>query len=264
MNLNTITPVVLTCDEEINLPRTLAALSWATRIVVCDSFSKDQTPFIARSHPKVHFFQRAFDTHSCQWNAAVERVETEWVLSLDADYLVTERLIKEIHQLENHDEVNGFRIPFRFAVEGVILNAHLLPPRCALFRKARSRYIQDGHTQLLVVEGVTAELTQPLIHDDRKPFRRWWSAQGKYARLEADKLTQTPWSVLSLQDRVRALAVIAPLAVLFFCLVIKRLALEGKAGWIYSAGRVLAEARLSWELLHRRFSSSSQERNHQT
>ena len=79
--LDEVTPVLLTFNEEINLQRTLEKLSWANDIVIVDSMSTDDTPRIARNHPKVRFFQRAFDNHSAQWNYAAQEtsIRTEWI-----------------------------------------------------------------------------------------------------------------------------------------------------------------------------------------
>ena len=60
--LEHITPVVLTYNEEENVGRTLRRLSWASDIVVLDSFSSDNTVAIARNCPQVRVFQRTFDT----------------------------------------------------------------------------------------------------------------------------------------------------------------------------------------------------------
>ena len=60
--LSSITPLVLTYNEQANLSRTLERLNWAKEVVVLDSFSKDKTCEIARSHSNVRLIQRVFDT----------------------------------------------------------------------------------------------------------------------------------------------------------------------------------------------------------
>src|SRR6267142_5887896 len=82
-----ITPVILTHNEDQNIRSTLASLAWAPRIVLVDSGSNDQTEEIARSFDNVDWFVRTFDNHRAQWRYAIHdtRIETEYVLALDAD-----------------------------------------------------------------------------------------------------------------------------------------------------------------------------------
>ena len=91
-----ITPLVLTFNEAPNIDRTLARLQWARRVVVVDSFSTDETLAICGRYPNVDLKQRRFDNHTDQWNWGLDQITTEWVLSLDADYVLTEALIDEL------------------------------------------------------------------------------------------------------------------------------------------------------------------------
>ncbi len=249
--LNTITPVILTYNEAPNIDRTLKQLIWAKRIIVIDSGSTDATLDILRRYPQVEVFQRSFDTHANQWNYGLQQVQTEWILSLDADYQLSAELIDEIAQLSVDSPTNAYYIHFKYCVFGQPLQATLLPPRAALFRRDRAIYIDDGHTQLLQVDGTTAHLAASIYHDDRKPLSRWLWAQDRYARLEAQKLLTTPREKLSLGDRVRQYKVMAPFVVLFYCLIVHRGILDGRAGWYYAFQRLLAEILLSLHLLSR-------------
>jgi glycosyltransferase involved in cell wall biosynthesis len=244
MNHAEITPVVLTFNEQDNIARCLASLHWAERIVVLDSGSSDDTEWICRSNPRVDFHKRAFDRHADQWNAALAHVESPWVLSLDADYIVTDDWVKEANAMPFEKADSGFRIPLAYCVLGQRLRASLLPPRICLFRKDRGHYVQDGHTQDLVLEGTCGTFCAPILHDDHKPFSRWWRNQQKYAALEAEKLEGISWRKLSPQDRLRKLTPLAPLAVAVFCLLGKGLLFEVPHGWIYTSQRVLAEVLL--------------------
>ncbi len=89
---------MLTFDEAPNLRRTLDQLTWARDILVVDSFSTDETVAIARSFPQVRLVQRRFDTFAGQCNFGLEQIESEWVLSLDADYVLTDELVEELQE----------------------------------------------------------------------------------------------------------------------------------------------------------------------
>lgn len=254
MKLSDITPVILTYNEEANIGRTLEALRWAPVIVVVDSGSRDGTCELCRSHHSVQWVERAFDSHANQWNFAVSLAPTDWVLSLDADYLITDLLREEFAELDVTDSITAYAVPFRFAVNGKILRAHILPPRLALFNRKNAQYLQDGHTQRLYVQsGKIGDLKNPIIHDDRKSFARWWSSQIRYAALEVEKLTTTAWSDLTIQDRLRRCILPAPPLVFVYTLFIKLLILDGPAGWWYCLQRTLAETLLSSMLARKLF-----------
>ena len=249
MNLTDITPVILTYNEAPNIGRTLNQLGWASRVVVVDSYSTDNTLEILAAYPQVEVFQRRFDTHAQQWNFGLEQTCTDWILSLDADYRLSQDLIVELTSLQPKPAVNGYAIPFKYCVNGRPLSGTILPPRVALFRRTRASYIDDGHTQLLSVSGSTQSLQHPIYHDDRKSLGRWLWAQDRYATLEAQKLLTQPSGQLSLADRIRHHKIVAPFAVLVYCLLLRGGLFDGPAGWYYAWQRMLAEILLSIRLL---------------
>jgi len=247
--LTITTPVILTYNEAPNIDRTLQKLTWAKRIVVVDSGSTDETLAILHRYPQVEIFQRSFDTHANQWNYGLQQVQTEWILSLDADYQVSNELVTEIANLPIDSTTDAYYAPFKYCVFGQPLRATLLPPRAVLFQRDRATYFDDGHTQQLKVDGITGELSAYIYHDDRKPLQRWLWAQDRYAILEAQKLLATPDGKLSLVDRLRRQKIIAPFIILFYCLILHRGILDGRAGWYYAFQRALAELLLSLHLL---------------
>ncbi len=244
-----VTPLILTFNEASNIDRTIQHLKWAKEIVVIDSYSTDRTLEILQSYPQVQLFQRSFDTHATQWNYGLKQVKSEWVLSLDADYVVTDELFNEIKQLPIDLKLDSYLINFKYCVFGKPLRGTLLPPRAALFRKNQAIYIDDGHTQLLRVDGNIGMLSSYIHHDDRKSLSRWLWAQDRYMIIEAKKLLETPTSELSFGDRIRKQKIIAPFLILFYCLILKQGILDGWAGWYYAFERMLAETLLSIRLI---------------
>lgn len=248
MHIETITPLILTYNEAPNIERTLQKLSWAKEIIIIDSYSEDRTLEILNSYPRVKIFQRKFDTHTQQWNYGLEQIKSEWVLSLDADYVMTDALIETFSGLED-PVINGYSIPFKYCVFGKPLKGTILPPRLALFRTNSATYIDDGHTQLLKLEGRSTQLDTYIHHDDRKPLSRWLWAQDRYMVIESKKLLGTPDRELSWGDRIRKRKVLAPFIILIYCLIIKGGILDGWQGWYYAFQRMLAELLLSIHII---------------
>lgn len=249
---SSVTPLVLTYNESPNISRCLARLAWAARIVVVDSGSTDDTAALVASHAGTDLHLRPFDNHTRQWNHGLDLVTTPWVLSLDADYVLTDAFITQLDTLSPAEDIDAFYAPFRYCVAGKPLRACLYPPRAVLFRKDRCRYVSDGHTQLLHVPGKSLSLTAPIDHDDRKPLTRWFWAQDRYALLEAEKLSQADPTTLRLQDKLRLKIIYAPLVTLFYTLFVRGVILDGWRGWYYAFQRTVAELMLSLRLLERK------------
>jgi glycosyltransferase involved in cell wall biosynthesis len=251
MRLEEITPMILTFNEQDNLRRTLSALAWAKQIVVVDSFSTDQTLDIAAAFPSVRVVQRKFDHFADQCNFGLSHVKTEWVLSLDADYICNAGLFEELRSLVESSAA-GYWSNFRYGIYGKALRGSLYPPRIVLYRRDSARYQRDGHAHRVVVEGPLGKLTSFILHDDRKPLGRWVNSQLKYAELEAAKLESTPRNQLGWKDRLRTRYVITPFLTVLYCLFYKGLILDGWAGIFYTFQRIFAELTLSLTLLDRK------------
>jgi len=251
MNLADITPVILTRDEEVNIERTLAALTWAADVVIVDSGSIDSTVPIARRFPNVRVFERELDTLAEQSNFGLKQVRTPWALLLDADYVVPASLAGELRELEPPEGVRAYRAAFTYAVGGRPLRASLYPARVVLLQRDHAQVWQDGHAHRVLVDGETADLRSKIVHDDRKSFARFIERQRRYMRQEAAKLRTADPRSLSAAGRLRKLIVVAPLAVVVHTLFVRGVIFDGIPGLRYTWERLIAELILSRELLRR-------------
>jgi hypothetical protein len=217
-----------------------------------DSGSTDGTLDILGRYPQVALFERAFDSFADQCNFGLAQVETEWALSLDADYEISDRLVEELSNLRETERVAGYRASFIYRIYGRPLRGTLYPPRIVLYRVKNARYANEGHGHRVIVSGEVRALTGAIYHDDRKPLARWFSSQQSYARLEADYLLKADAGVHLASDRLRRMAWPAPILVFFYVLVVKGCLFDGWPGWFYTLQRVLAECMIALELIDRR------------
>ena len=251
-----LTALVLTYNEQENIRRNLEALVWVPKVIVVDSFSKDQTLEIARSFSNVQVVQRVFDTHANQWNAGLDRIDTEWTLTLDADYVLTAELQEEIKKAEPASDIALYWGEFDYCIFGRPLRASVYPPRVVLFRTKRARYVDEGHTQQLRVKGRLAKFKGKIWHDDRKSLNRWFQSQVRYSEIEKTYLLGAKSEELSRLDRLRKNWVImAPLAMPIYLLLVRGLIFDGWNGWYYAFQRTVAEMMLSLRLLEHKLKS---------
>jgi len=252
--LDDITPLLITYNEVANIERTLAKLGWAKRIVVIDSGSTDGTIDILARDPRIEVIPRTFDSFAEQCNFGLIHIRSPWVISMDADYELSDGLLAELGTLQPTDAQVGFRMAFVYRIYGQPLSGTLYPPRTVLYRVAGARYENEGHGHRVRLSGEIVDLKGVIYHDDRKPLSRWLNSQIRYADHEAVHLLETPHETLSRADRVRLMIWPAPILVFFYVLLVKRALFDGPAGWFYAFQRLLAEVLLALELLDHRLS----------
>jgi glycosyltransferase involved in cell wall biosynthesis len=188
--LETITPVVLTCNEEPNIGRTLDALRWARTVVVLDSGSTDKTKEIVGGYENVQWFERAFDNHQAQWDYAIRQtgIDTEYVLALDADMEVSPAFRDELVETFLPGNFAGGEVPFIYSYYGRHLVGSLYPNQIRVFRVQDVVVTQVDHTQHFAVTGAVYKFRNRVIHDDRKPLERWVAAQLSYQVLNDEAI----------------------------------------------------------------------------
>jgi glycosyltransferase involved in cell wall biosynthesis len=252
--LDEITPVLLTFNEATNIGRTLSCLTWAKDIVIVDSGSTDETASILAGFPQARVFHRAFDTHANQWRYATQEtdISTKWILRLDADYEVTEELKVELSQLDADSPVDAYRISFDYAIFGRKLVSSLYPPKTILLRRGKFSIEDKGHTEGWTVRGAVKSLKASIIHDDRKPTEQWISSQGRYMRRELAYLRAAG---SGLKSWLRLSPPLMPMAIFLYCLFIKGLILNGRAGILYALQRLVAESALALMILEETLSA---------
>lgn len=186
-----VTVIILTYNEELNLPHALASVcGWAEQVIVLDSFSSDRTVDIARAHG-CEVYQHRFENYAAQRNHALTLpIRNEWVLFLDADEWLPEELKREIAEtlLRNPSE-NGFYLKRRFVWMGRWIRRGYYPTWILrLFRYGKGRCEERGVNEHLIVEPPLGHLRHDFIHEDHKGLAAWIAKHVAYARREAAEL----------------------------------------------------------------------------
>ena len=253
--IDQVTPLIIAYNEGPNLRRALDKLTWAKRIVIVDSGSSDETVEIVRAYPQAYLVEKPFVDFASQCNFGLQCVDTPWVLSLDADYELSDALVRELRELREDNTIAGYVASFVYRIFGRPLHGTLYPPRAVLYRRNKALYRNEGHGHRVQISGPTANLRAVIYHDDRKPLSRWFNSQQHYARQEARYLLSVSRSELSMTDRLRLTRWIAPVLVVPYTLLLKGCILDGWAGWYYAPQRLCAEVLIALELTDERLRS---------
>jgi glycosyltransferase involved in cell wall biosynthesis len=192
MKLNNLSVIILTYNEEKNLPQALDSLcDWANHVFILDSFSTDKTLEIAKRY-NCQIFQNRFENYAKQRNFALEKlpIKTEWIFFLDADEWLTKDLKKEILSLiATYPEDNGFYVKRRFMWMGKWIRRGYYPSLVLrLFRYGKGHCEDRAINEHIIVEGKVDHLRHDLIHEDRKGITDWITKHNNYATYEALEL----------------------------------------------------------------------------
>jgi glycosyltransferase involved in cell wall biosynthesis len=102
--------VIITFNEEKNIGRCLDSVrEIADEIVVVDSFSTDGTQEICL-RKGARFLTHRFEGHIQQKNYAITQASSPYILSLDADEALSERLLASIKAVKSSWEHDGYYV----------------------------------------------------------------------------------------------------------------------------------------------------------
>lgn len=185
-----VSVMIFTLNEEINLPHCLNSLTWCDDVIVIDSYSNDATQKICAEHG-VRIHQNQFRGFGDQRNWALENIETRyaWVLVLDADERVTEKLASELLAVASNSDsgIGAYRVRRRFYMWGRWLRYSSLYPTWVvrLVHKDRVKYINRGHAETQQVVGKVEDLKNDLIDENLKGIDEWFERQNRYSTKDA-------------------------------------------------------------------------------
>jgi glycosyltransferase involved in cell wall biosynthesis len=184
-----ISVLILTKNEERDLPGALASVAWSDDVHVFDSQSTDATAEIARA-AGAQFHTRAFDDYATHRNAAFGLpFKYPWVFLLDADERPTPELSAEMQRVVAQAPANtaGFRLRRRDFLFGTWLkHAQISPYYIRLVRPERAKYTR-AINEVLEVDGPVAELVHPLDHFPfSKGIAHWVAKHNTYSTMEAE------------------------------------------------------------------------------
>lgn len=256
---NSVSILILTKNEQQDLPGCLASVSWSDDIHVLDSESTDTTVGIAEDFgAKVTV--RPFDGYASQRNFGLQLpFQHSWILILDADERVPPALACEMGDFVSTapQSVAAARMRRRDFWWGRWLkHAQISPFYVRLVRVGRAHYEREIN-EVLVIDGDIADLTQPFDHYPfSKGIKHWISKHNTYSCMEAEliasgALIKPSWQVALFdtdfnERRVHQKAIFyalpaRPLLKLIYMLLVRRAFLDGWPGVRYAILQAIYE-----------------------
>jgi len=221
--------VVICCNEAHRIGACLASVSWADEIVVVDSFSSDATVEIAgRYTDKV--YRHEWRGYGPQKGLALSYASHEWVLSLDADEVVSPELAAEIQALlSSSPRYSAYRMPRMSFYLGRYLSHCWYPDyKVRLFSARAARWDGSRLHEGVLIDGPIGTLKGNLLHYSFPTLEDHIATIQEYTSLAAGELSRhkRPFLLLKLVG--------SPLVMFFKLYVVKRGFLDGVPGLVAS------------------------------
>ena len=229
--MNTLSVVVITYNEERKLHRCLTPVNWAEELVVIDSYSTDHTVEIAKSFTK-NVYQREWSGFADQRNFGIEKVSGDWILFLDADEYVTSALRDRIRRMMSEgQDFDAYKIHrlehfLQFPIRHGTLNPSYQP---RLLRKGKGSWTGGAHAHIeLCGQGELGLIHEDLYHDSHNTLFDFISRINQYTSVDAGE------RVLAEKRAGKWRMILSPLGMAWKCYIVKRGYKDGFPGLIFS------------------------------
>lgn len=186
--------VIIICKNEADrIENALQSVSnWADEIIVLDSGSKDATVEICRRYTE-NVEVTDWPGYGVQKQRALDRAQCDWVLSLDADEVVSDELRREIDLVlaRSQPHFDGYCLPWSIRAFGSIMQfGHWARAPMRLFRREAAAFTDARVHEKLVMKSEHSRIGRlegPLYHDVYRSLEHAHEKLGAYAHLQAEQ-----------------------------------------------------------------------------
>lgn len=196
-NKDKLSVVLVTLNEEANIERCLRSLRGVDEIVIYDSGSKDQTLNLARDVVRLELQETSLRVEQGSWKGfgptkqiATGLAKNDWILSLDADEVVSPELFLEIkEQLLRLDPQVGYRVPRRSRYLGNWISHGGWYPdfQLRLFNRKFSNWDAEPIHEKVIAPKL-GKLSGDLLHYVFRDIEHQVQTNNRYSSLQAKKL----------------------------------------------------------------------------
>jgi len=187
-----ISSVVLTCNNQQTIEKTLQSINFCDEIIIIDDNSTDETKKISQKYTQKIYSHSLKDDFSASRNYGLRKATHEWILFIDSDEIVSSELAQEIkNEINNPDnsDTNGFIIKREDTVLGRKL-VHGETSRVQLIRLGRKNtgtWRRPVH-EVWDIRGNVKKLHNPIIHYPHSNVAQFISKIDYYSTVNAKYL----------------------------------------------------------------------------
>lgn len=185
----TLSVIIITKNEFTHIGGCLQSVAWADEIIVLDSGSTDDTVNICRGYSN-KVYTTDWQGFGIQKQRALDKATGEWVLSIDADEIVTPELKAEILAAMQTSNSNGFEIPRLSNYCGRAMQHSGWFPDYVLrlFKREKGHFTDAVVHERIMVNGHIGRLNTPFLHDAFVDFEEVLHKVNNYSSLGAKLL----------------------------------------------------------------------------
>lgn len=182
-----LSAVIITFNEENRIRPTLESLRWCDEIIVVDSGSWDKTPDICREYGNCKVYTHPFPGYGEQKNFALEKASYDWILSVDADEVVTNSLREEIISILSLSEIPavGFLVPITliFMKRTFRHGCENRQPHIRFFNKNKGNFNNLKVHEGVQVEGTVLKLKNEILHISYVDIAHYFQKFNSYSTI---------------------------------------------------------------------------------
>lgn len=226
---NKLSIIVLTHNDEGNLVDCLESLAFGNELIIVDDNSTDRTVQLAKNYTKNVFVRSMNGNFSDQRNFALNQARFEWVLFIDSDEIVSEKMKKEVEESIKIKGINGYYIKrFDYVWGKRILHGEVGTVRLLRLAKRNAGRWHGKVHETWKIKGTTPELVAPLVHVPHQSVREFLADIDNYSTLRANDLFES-------KNNSNLFSIVAyPTAKFFINYFIKKGYKDGIPGFIYA------------------------------
>ncbi|QZK90783.1 glycosyltransferase family 2 protein [Flavobacterium sp. CHNK8] len=182
-----ISVFIITLNENQNIARCLEKLFWADEIIIVDSGSSDETVQIGLLYKAKIIFHK-FENFGKQKQFALSQTKNDWVLSIDADEVLSDSLVNEIQNTVFTSEFVGYTIPRTHVFLGKVFKfgTENKRPVLRLFNKKNGFFIENKVHETVIAQGKTRSYENEMLHYTSEDVTKGISKCVNYALLSGE------------------------------------------------------------------------------
>ena len=227
--IHKVSAVLIAYNEASIIEETLKALVWCDEIVVVDSGSRDNSQQIYDKY-KCRVFTRSFDGFGTQKNYAFLQAQNDWILSIDADEVLSKELQDEIQNKmqQNNISESAFNLPRTLIFLKKRINSETKKPCLRLFNKTKGGVTLEKVHEKVRVEGEVGTFKNEMLHYSYRNIQDYFNKFNYYTTLAAETYLKNGRSKSKFMIMIR-------LPITFIHLyLIRGCFLNGFAGFVWS------------------------------